>query len=77
MKGAMGAAARDPGGGGERYLRVRDVARMLDLSEMTVYRLVWSGRLAAVRVPGMRALRIPASAVLAMLDGAAGGGAAE
>ena len=44
----------------DRYLSVRDFARRFDLAEQTVYRLVRSGELPAVRFG--RAIRIAADA---------------
>jgi excisionase family DNA binding protein len=44
-----------------RFLTVAEVAAMMRVSKMTVYRLVHSGELPAVRVG--RSFRVPASAV--------------
>lgn len=64
--------------GGERmrYLTVAEVAELMRLSRMTVYRLVHGGELPAVRVG--RSFRVPQDALDAYLrehsvDGAADG----
>lgn len=44
-----------------RFLTVAEVATLMRVSKMTVYRLVHSGELAAVRVG--RSFRVPESAV--------------
>ncbi|MGH3322157.1 MAG: helix-turn-helix domain-containing protein [Streptosporangiaceae bacterium] len=44
-----------------RFLTVAEVARMMRVSKMTVYRLVHSGELPAVRVG--RSFRVPEQAV--------------
>ena len=44
-----------------RFLTVAEVAAMMRVSKMTVYRLVHSGELPAIRVG--RSFRVPASAV--------------
>jgi len=49
-----------------RFLTVAEVAEMMRVSTMTVYRLVHSGELPAVRFG--RSFRIPESAVLAVVD---------
>ena len=51
---------------GVRFLTVAEVAEMMRVSNMTVYRLVHSGELPAVRFG--RSFRIPESAVLAVVD---------
>ena len=48
-----------------RFLTVAEVATIMRVSKMTVYRLVHSGELAAVRVG--RSFRVPAHAVHAYL----------
>ena len=50
------------------FLTVAEVAAMMRVSKMTVYRLVHGGELAAVRVG--RSFRVPAPAVRAYLDDA-------
>jgi excisionase family DNA binding protein len=47
--------------GGATFLTVAEVAAMMRVSKMTVYRLVHSGELPAVRVG--RSFRVPAEAV--------------
>ena len=49
-----------------RFLTVAEVAEMMRVSNMTVYRLVHSGDLPAVRFG--RSFRIPESAVVAAID---------
>jgi len=49
-----------------RFLTVQEVADMMRVSNMTVYRLVHSGELPAVRFG--RSFRIPESAVAAVVD---------
>lgn len=51
-----------------RFLTVAEVASIMRVSKMTVYRLVHSGELPAVRVG--RSFRVPESAVHAYLEGA-------
>ena len=51
-----------------RFLTVAEVADMMRVSRMTVYRLVHSGDLTAVRVG--RSFRVPEHAVHAYLRGA-------
>jgi excisionase family DNA binding protein len=51
-----------------RFLTVAEVAGLMRVSKMTVYRLVHSGDLAAVRVG--RSFRVPEHAVHAYLKGA-------
>jgi excisionase family DNA binding protein len=55
-----------------RFLTVAEVAGLMRVSKMTVYRLVHSGNLAAVRVG--RSLRVPEQAVHEYLRGALPGG---
>jgi excisionase family DNA binding protein len=52
-----------PGG---RFLTVAEVAAIVRLSKMSVYRLIHSGELEAVRFG--RSFRVPESAVKAFLD---------
>ncbi len=49
-----------------RFLTVGEVAEMMRVSNMTVYRLVHSGELPAVRFG--RSFRIPESAVVAAIE---------
>ena len=49
-----------------RFLTVAEVAEMMRVSNMTVYRLVHSGKLPAVRFG--RSFRIPESAVVAAIQ---------
>ena len=58
-----------------RFLTVAEVAALMRVSKMTVYRLVHSGDLAAIRVG--RSLRVPEQAVHAYLRAALPGGAGE
>ena len=51
-----------------RFLTVAEVATVMRVSKMTVYRLVHSGELAAVRVG--RSFRVPEHAVHGYLKGA-------
>ena len=51
-----------------RFLTVAEVAALMRVSKMTVYRLVHSGELAAVRVG--RSFRVPETAVHAYLNDA-------
>jgi len=51
-----------------RFLTVAEVAALMRVSKMTVYRLVHSGELAAVRVG--RSYRVPDTAVHAYLNDA-------
>jgi excisionase family DNA binding protein len=51
-----------------KFLTVAEVATLMRVSKMTVYRLVHSGDLAAVRVG--RSLRVPEQAVHSYLRGA-------
>ena len=45
------------------FLSVAETAKRLRLSEITVYRSVWSGRLPAVRLAEHGAIRIPRAAL--------------
>ena len=58
-----------------RYLTVAEVAEMMRLSRMTVYRLVHTGELPAVRVG--RSFRVPQDALEAYLESAAVDSAAD
>jgi excisionase family DNA binding protein len=49
-----------------RFLTVAEVAVMMRVSRMTVYRLVHAGELPAIRFG--RSFRVPESAVMAVLD---------
>jgi excisionase family DNA binding protein len=49
-----------------RFLTVAEVASLMRVSKMTVYRLVHSGELSAVRVG--RSFRVPETAVHAYLE---------
>lgn len=49
-----------------RFLTVAEVAKVMRVSKMTVYRLVHSGELPAVRVG--RSFRVPETAVNAYLE---------
>ncbi|HEY7271377.1 MAG TPA: helix-turn-helix domain-containing protein [Actinoplanes sp.] len=51
-----------------RFLTVAEVAALMRVSKMTVYRLVHSGELTAVRVG--RSFRVPETAVQSYLRGA-------
>jgi len=51
-----------------RFLTVAEVAEIMRVSRMTVYRLVHSGELPAVRVG--RSFRVPEKAVHSYLEGA-------
>ena len=57
----MATGSSDPGHPGDvsevKFLTVAEVARMMRVSKMTVYRLVHSGELPAVRVG--RSFRVP------------------
>nr|WP_124040167.1 helix-turn-helix domain-containing protein [Neoactinobaculum massilliense] len=55
---------------GPRFYTVAEVAEFARVSRMTVYRMVHSGELPAVRVGG--SYRVPASAVEQLLGGAMG-----
>jgi excisionase family DNA binding protein len=67
----MPANKRDkdsPGIGQVQFLTVAEVATMMRVSKMTVYRLVHNGELPAVRVG--KSFRVPEKAVHAYLEGA-------
>ncbi|HEV2779476.1 MAG TPA: helix-turn-helix domain-containing protein [Actinophytocola sp.] len=67
----MPAKKRDkdpPGVGQVQFLTVAEVATMMRVSKMTVYRLVHNGELPAVRVG--KSFRVPEKAVHAYLEGA-------
>ena len=49
-----------------RFLTVAEVAEMMRVSKMTVYRLVHSGELPAIRFG--RSFRVPESAVVAAIE---------
>lgn len=49
-----------------RFLTVAEVADMMRVSKMTVYRMVHSGDLPAIRFG--RSFRVPESAVIAAID---------
>ncbi len=53
---------------GAEFLSVREVARRLRLSDLTVYRRVWDGTLPAVRLSERGALRIPAAELERLLE---------
>ena len=57
-----------PGVSQVKFLTVAEVAAMMRVSKMTVYRLVHSGEMPAVRVG--RSFRVPEKAVHDYLDGA-------
>ena len=59
------AAAGPAAGSDQRVLTVAEVAGVMRVSKMTVYRLVHSGELAAHRIG--RSFRVPAPAVTAYL----------
>jgi excisionase family DNA binding protein len=56
-----GSADRGDSVAGVKFLTVAEVAAMMRVSKMTVYRMVHSGELAAVRVG--RSFRVPEKAV--------------
>ncbi|MBA3524071.1 MAG: helix-turn-helix domain-containing protein [Geodermatophilaceae bacterium] len=56
-----GKPRSEPGLSGVSFLTVAEVASLMRVSKMTVYRLVHSGELAAVRVG--RSFRVPERAV--------------
>jgi excisionase family DNA binding protein len=69
MVGAMTGSPHAEGRLAEvRFLTVAEVATLMRVSKMTVYRLVHSGELTAVRVG--RSFRVPEHAVDAYLKGA-------
>lgn len=51
----------------EEYLKVEDVAKRLKVTRQAVYNWIADGRLKAVRVAG-KAMRIPVSSVLAIME---------
>ena len=55
-----------------RFMTVAEVADMMRVSRMTVYRLVHSGELPAIRFG--RSFRVPESAVIAVLHSTAADG---
>ncbi|BBY44405.1 DNA-binding protein [Mycolicibacterium celeriflavum] len=67
---ASGKSARDAGSDGQQpraqFLTVAEVASLMRVSKMTVYRLVHNGELPAVRVG--RSFRVHAKAVHDMLE---------
>jgi excisionase family DNA binding protein len=72
VTGGAGGATRADGGGVRmsslsemKFLTVAEVAAVMRVSKMTVYRLVHSGELASVRVG--RSFRVPERAVHAYL----------
>jgi excisionase family DNA binding protein len=61
--------AAEPAAPGQvQFLTVAEVAALMRVSKMTVYRLVHSGELPAVRVG--KSFRVPEKAVHAYLEGA-------
>lgn len=58
-------------GDAERYVTVREMARRMGVSRMTVYRLIHGGVLPAARF-GQRLIRVREHDFQAYLDGAAG-----
>lgn len=61
-------AAQDVSDGGPRFYSVGQVARMLGMSAMTVYRAINAGDFPAVKIRGR--LIVPARAVDEMIDAA-------
>ncbi|MFI5780342.1 MULTISPECIES: helix-turn-helix domain-containing protein [Nocardia] len=61
MSGNSSANSGPVFGGGTQFLTVAEVANLMRVSKMTVYRLVHSGELPAVRVG--RSFRVHAKAV--------------
>ncbi|MFF0489621.1 helix-turn-helix domain-containing protein [Nocardia sp. NPDC003482] len=61
MSGNSSASSNPVFGGGTQFLTVAEVAKLMRVSKMTVYRLVHSGELPAVRVG--RSFRVHAKAV--------------
>ena len=53
----------------ERWLSVNEVVRQTGLSERTIRGLIAAGRLPIVRLHGVRAIRVPAGAVVALIGG--------
>ena len=66
--GMVGSTDPDGRLAGVKFLTVAEVATLMRVSKMTVYRLVHSGELTAVRVG--RSFRVPEHAVDAYLKGA-------
>ncbi|MEV2220788.1 helix-turn-helix domain-containing protein [Nocardia vinacea] len=60
-QGGSGTPTQSVLGGGTQFLTVAEVANLMRVSKMTVYRLVHSGELPAVRVG--RSFRVHAKAV--------------
>ncbi|WP_245673532.1 helix-turn-helix domain-containing protein [Nocardia lijiangensis] len=60
-QGGSGSSGQSVLGGGTQFLTVAEVANLMRVSKMTVYRLVHSGELPAVRVG--RSFRVHAKAV--------------
>ncbi|WP_431958640.1 helix-turn-helix domain-containing protein [Nocardia lijiangensis] len=60
-QGGSGSSSQSVLGGGTQFLTVAEVANLMRVSKMTVYRLVHSGELPAVRVG--RSFRVHAKAV--------------
>jgi excisionase family DNA binding protein len=52
----------------ERLLRVSEVCTRLGLGERHVRQLIADGRLAAVRLKGLRAVRVPAFALEELIE---------
>jgi excisionase family DNA binding protein len=63
---APGAGPANSGGSGTQFLTVAEVAALMRVSKMTVYRLVHNGELPAVRVG--RSFRVHATAVHEYLE---------
>jgi excisionase family DNA binding protein len=66
----MGGSPADSRLAEVKFLTVAEVAALMRVSKMTVYRMVHSGELTAVRVG--RSFRVPERAVDALLKGAFG-----
>jgi excisionase family DNA binding protein len=55
----------------QKPYRVAEVAELLDIDQSTVYRMIYSGRRAAMRYgPRSGAIRVPVEAVTRYLQGA-------
>jgi excisionase family DNA binding protein len=67
-KQESGAPEVPPGLGQVKFLTIAEVASIMRVSKMTVYRLVHSGELPAVRVG--RSFRVPEKAVHSYLEAA-------
>ena len=52
--------------GGSQFLTVAEVAALMRVSKMTVYRLIHSGEMPAIRVG--KSFRVPESAVRQLID---------